>query len=775
MGEKGMKPTSSGATTADCCDMTVKCRCRWRWDTPGFCSKCHDKLQHRTCLLSSTFIFFLCSFAIFGGIGMLFAWLALSPFQHQIYASVTRGGCQPDSEGSWAIGIYRGPNPFALKALEMVDEHVDRSSAWPVANPVLTCASVLDESYPSNFVADPFLYLQGRKMYVFFETKNAMTSQGDIGVAESVDDGTTWQYLGIALDEEWHLSYPFVFEFDGQIYMMPEGSKNGDLRLYQALEFPLQWRLAKVLIHKPMVDATMLEYDGSFWIFGSDFHRFGAQKNGELEVWHAGNPLGPWKQHKRNPVHNGDKSMGARNGGRPFTHDGQLYRFGQDCGDTYGRRLRVFQVQTLTKDKYAETEVSLGFEESRKGRNAWNGMRYHHMDVQKSPTGDWVAVMDGDRVPSGDLSLRFYLGFMSLFVLILLNFFVGHTIGLLRCIFPSSRYLNPGKKTDTAATWIRPQLASRVYKSVLRLNRDNASFRHRLQPRTCLGVSCLVVCCILGLVSMCVMVRCFFGRNGADEPYPLQSQYSQFTLLTMTYDARLWNLKMYVKHYSRCASVREIVVVWNKGQPPNPLTEFDSAVPVRIRVEGKNSLNNRFKPDPQIKTRAVLELDDDIMVTCDDVERGFKAWRENPERIVGFYPRLIDGNPIEYRNERYARSKQGYNMILTGAAFVDSQVAFHKYWSAENEQGRALVDELFNCEDILLNFILSNSTSSRTVEYVHPSWAIDMSKFSSSAISRDTKTHYSKRTNCLLNFSGLYGGLPLKKWGFKTRIDGWDY
>lgn len=36
----------------------------------------------------------------------------------------------------------------------------DESAAWPVANPVLTCASVSDAGFPSNFVADPFLYVQ---------------------------------------------------------------------------------------------------------------------------------------------------------------------------------------------------------------------------------------------------------------------------------------------------------------------------------------------------------------------------------------------------------------------------------------------------------------------------------------------------------------------------------------------------------------------------------------------------------------------------------------
>jgi hypothetical protein len=106
-------------------------------------------------------------------------------------------------------------------------------------------------------------------------------------------------------------------------------------------------------------------------------------------------------------------------------------------------------------------------------------------------------------------------------------------------------------------------------------------------------------------------------------------------MVTMTYEACLWNLKLFVERYSRCESVREIVVVWNKGNPPSSAA-FDSTVPVRIRVEETNSLNNRFRVDPLIKTRAVFDLDDDIMMTCTDLEKGFKVWREHPERMVGF-------------------------------------------------------------------------------------------------------------------------------------------
>jgi hypothetical protein len=113
-------------------------------------------------------------------------------------------------------------------------------------------------------------------------------------------------------------------------------------------------------------------------------------------------------------------------------------------------------------------------------------------------------------------------------------------------------------------------------------------------------------------------------------------------------------------------------------------------------------------------------------------------------------------------------------MILTGAAFMDSEAAFSKYWGPEAEPGRALVDELFNCEDILINFVVANSSRSRSVEYIRPAWVIDMSKLSSSAISRNTGTHYQKRTRCLLQFSQLFGGLPLRRWEFGIRHDGWD-
>lgn len=40
-----------------------------------------------------------------------------------------------------------------------MNEERPKAAAWPVANPVVTCASA-SQAVPSNFVADPFLYVK---------------------------------------------------------------------------------------------------------------------------------------------------------------------------------------------------------------------------------------------------------------------------------------------------------------------------------------------------------------------------------------------------------------------------------------------------------------------------------------------------------------------------------------------------------------------------------------------------------------------------------------
>ena len=69
-----------------------------------------------------------------------------------------------------------------------------------------------------------------------------------------------------------------------------------------------------------------------------------------------------------------------------------------------------------------------------------------------------------------------------------------------------------------------------------------------------------------------------------------------------------------------------------------------------------------------------------------------------------------------------------YNLILTGSAFMDASLHFPKYNSENNAANRALVDEMFNCEDVLMNFIAASSSApGEYLQFVRPTMRIDLS------------------------------------------------
>ena len=43
------------------------------------------------------------------------------------------------------------------------------------------------------------------------------------------------------IEEEYHLSYPYIFETKEGIFIMPESGANSDLTVYRAVSFPDKW------------------------------------------------------------------------------------------------------------------------------------------------------------------------------------------------------------------------------------------------------------------------------------------------------------------------------------------------------------------------------------------------------------------------------------------------------------------------------------------------------------------------------------------------------
>ena len=219
-----------------------------------------------------------------------------------------------------------------------------------------------------------------------------------------------------------------------------------------------------------------------------------------------------------------------------------------------------------------------------------------------------------------------------------------------------------------------------------------------------------------------------------------------------------------------------------RSPPPDPLVDYPwSLVPIRVRIETNNSLNNRYKPDDSLRFRAVLSLDDDLRVPCADIERGFAVWRISPNALTGFYPRLAEVSATpRYQGEPVAIEKSWYNLILTGAAFIDSRTAFARYWADSIAQARTFVDHVQNCDDLLMNFVVANATKGRrypTVAFVRPSRRLDVSWWSGVGLSH-ASTHFREDAEaCLRDFERIFGRWPLKaeqfdwRWGMSDGPD----
>src|SRR5580658_6258467 len=127
----------------------------------------------------------------------------------------------------WSIGIYRGSSPFNL------------SDSQDIQNPVLTAAQVTDVK--ADFVADPFMIREGTTWHMFFEVMNSVREKGEIGLATS-SDGCKWTYQSVVLREPFHLSYPLIFKWEGEYYLIPESAAANRIALYKAEKFPCVWK-----------------------------------------------------------------------------------------------------------------------------------------------------------------------------------------------------------------------------------------------------------------------------------------------------------------------------------------------------------------------------------------------------------------------------------------------------------------------------------------------------------------------------------------------------
>ncbi|KAL3892392.1 hypothetical protein ACJMK2_004602 [Sinanodonta woodiana] len=259
-----------------------------------------------------------------------------------------------------------------------------------------------------------------------------------------------------------------------------------------------------------------------------------------------------------------------------------------------------------------------------------------------------------------------------------------------------------------------------------------------------------------------VFMACPFDVSNGLLRYRIGSQNvdlekERFTVVLLHYN----NLPMVLQAIDwlrKLPLLHKVVLVWSNPRQPiaHNIKWPRIGVPIVV-IRTNNSLNARFLPFDAIETDAILHLDDDSRVQHDDILLGFRVWQEERDRIVGY--------PGRFHAWDSKRQRWQYNMfhscktsiVLTSAAF------FHKYYAylysyVMPDVIRKEVDTKINCEDIAVNFLVSNYTRKSPIKVTSqlqfrcPDCPRGMSK---------NATHMEERHQCINNFEKVYGYMPL--------------
>lgn len=221
------------------------------------------------------------------------------------------------------------------------------------------CATKQFTGNPVDIVADPFLFVRDDTLYLYFEDKR-LRRKGVLSMV-STKDLHSWTKPVVVLKEPFHLSYPFVFEEDGHIYMIPETNEAKSINLYEAKDSSLTCFDQKHILMQDAAndssvsisfcDTSIHKKEGVYYMHTT------RRCNGvnTLELYTSDSLFGPYVKHPSSPILADNKY--GRNAGSLISIEGNLYRVAQDCVKRYGDNVHLFRIDELTPTSYKELLV----------------------------------------------------------------------------------------------------------------------------------------------------------------------------------------------------------------------------------------------------------------------------------------------------------------------------------------------------------------------------------------------------------------------------------
>jgi hypothetical protein len=212
------------------------------------------------------------------------------------------------------------------------------------------------ENPPGRFWADPHVITKNGEYYIFFEDYHYKERKGNISVVKMDKNGRRNQSVAV-LEKPYHLSYPFVFEWQGNYYLVPESARGGQIQLYKCSNFPLKWEFERNLLENIRAyDATLFHHHGIWWLFATISNEYCENSTDELFLYYCRDfVVDEWKPHPLNPIVSDARR--SRPAGKIFVNNDKIFRPCQDSSKRYGYGIRINEILILTETEYSEIDA----------------------------------------------------------------------------------------------------------------------------------------------------------------------------------------------------------------------------------------------------------------------------------------------------------------------------------------------------------------------------------------------------------------------------------
>lgn len=204
--------------------------------------------------------------------------------------------------------------------------------------------------------ADPMVAEIGGEHYLFAEAFDRFTSKGFLAAfALDIDGGKVLcSRPRKVIEEQFHLSFPLIFRYGQDYYLMPESCGDNALRFYRMGKNPFEWRLARRIPMEDSVDTVVIQKEEGFYFLNTQEHPTDKLR-GREKLYFAADFLTDELQDVSHLLESSEYLLTKRNGGPVYREGGKQIRVCQNCTeDFYGKSFTEYEILELSSTAYRE-------------------------------------------------------------------------------------------------------------------------------------------------------------------------------------------------------------------------------------------------------------------------------------------------------------------------------------------------------------------------------------------------------------------------------------